>query len=479
MARTPEQWLDVLAKRLDARAAYVALMRRYATGDAPLPELSPSMRASWETFQRKSRLNTGGFVVEARCDRIIYSGVTVGGSVTTDEAKAAALIVRNNRLDVAFEEAAYDCMAVGYGYIIAGTDEAGAAVVTSERPEYVIVAQDPIQSWRARAALKVWRDEDDGVDYAEVWADGARHPFSRPSFVNGLAFRANSGGWVAGGEPVPYSGAMPVFELESKVGRSPTMPSYFGGLSIIDEHVALIDRINHMILFLMVIAGSQAFNQRAFRMRDGSGGLPDVDANGNKIDYSAIFAAAPGALWELPDSVEDLWESKQADFTPLLSAIKDALRMLGALTGAMMPGVASDSENQSAEGARSGKEGLSAKASKFLRRAQPVLAGAMVAALRVEGFEASETVEVKFEPTDRVTLAEKMDAASKAIAAGMAVTTVQREILGWSEQQIAQDKRAREDEKPKPAPVPPVPPASPMGPVGDVPTHADPEMAAA
>ena len=90
MARTPEQWLDVLAKRLDARMPYVTLMRRYRTGDAPLPEMGPRLRASWEAFQRKSRANWGGFAVESRADRIVYAGVTVGGSVETDEAKAAA-----------------------------------------------------------------------------------------------------------------------------------------------------------------------------------------------------------------------------------------------------------------------------------------------------------------------------------------------------------------------------------------------------
>ena len=124
-------------------------------------------------------------------------------------------------------------------------------------------------------------------------------------------------------------------------------------------------------------------------------------------------------------------------------AVKDDLRTFGALTGALMPGVASDGENQSAEGARSGKEGMAVKASKFLRRIRPVLNGAMVAALRVEGFPAEETVEVKFEPTDRVTLAEKMDAASKAIAAGMSLPVVQRDILGWPEEQIAEDDRNR------------------------------------
>jgi hypothetical protein len=475
MARTPEQWLDVLAKRLDARAAYIALMRRYTDGNAPLPEMGKNLRASWEAFQRKSRANWGGFAVDARADRIVYSGVTVGGSVATAEAKAAALIVRNNRLEVAFTEAIGNCLATGYGYLVVGDDD-GNAVVTSEAPEWVIVAQDPIQSWRARAALKVWRDEDELTDYAKVWADGALHQFSRPSMVNGVTFRASTGGW-APDSAVPFDGAIPVFELEGERGISSAFGTYFvGGLSIIDEHTDLIDRINHGVLLRMVTMAMQAFRQRALRMREGSGGLPEKDPNGNVIDYGQVFAPAPGALWEFPEGVEGVWESQQTNIGELLLAVKDDLRSFGALTGAMMPGAASDSENQSAEGARSGKEGLSVKASKFLRRAQPVLAGAMVAALRVEGFEASETVEVKFEPTDRVTLAEKMDAASKAIAAGMAVTTVQREILGWSEHQIAQDERAREDEKPAPAPTP-IPP-TPMGPDGDVP-HADPEMAAA
>ena len=67
----------------------------------------------------------------------------------------------------------------------------------------------------------------------------------------------------------------------------------------------------------------------------------------------------------------------------------------------------------------------------------------MVAALRVEGFPAEDTVEVKFEPTDRITLAEKMDAASKALAGGMSLPVIQRDILGWTEEQIAEDERNR------------------------------------
>ena len=447
MARTPEQWLEVLAKSLDQRRPYIDLMRRYANGNAPLPEMGKNLRASWEAFQRKSRANWGGFAVEARSDRIVYSGVTVGGSVDSDEAKAAARIARDNRLEVAFADAITDCLGAGYGYLVVGTGDDRSAVVTSEIPEQVIVAQDPIQSWRARAALKVWRDEYAGTDHAAVWVDGARHPFVRPSSVNGLLWRASSGGWVSDGAPEPFTGPFPVFELEGEIGTSAAPGvTWTGGLSILDGHTDLVDRINHGVLLRIVTMAMQAFRQRALKMRDGQA-LPLTDENGNDIDYGAIFEPAPGALWELPPEIDGIWESQQSSAADLLAAVKDDLRSFGALTGALMPGVASDSENQSAEGARSGKEGTAAKASKFLRRARPVLNGVMVAALRVEGFPATDTVEVKFEPTDRVTLAEKMDAASKAIAAGMSLPTVQRDILGWSEQQIAEDERYREAQR--------------------------------
>lgn len=447
MARTPEQWLVVLTKRLDARMPYVTLMRRYRNGDAPLPEMGPNLRASWLAFQRKARANWGGYAVEARADRIVYAGVTVGGSVASDEAKAAARIVRDNRLEVAFADAIDNCLSTGYGYIVVGAGDDQRSVVTSEPPEQVIVAQDPIQSWRARAALKVWRDDESARDYATVWADGMLTRFSRPaSTVNRTAqtpARSTGGGWERDGDPVPFSGVVPVFELEGPTGTTALESvNWTGGLAMLDGHTDLLDAINHGVLMRIVTMAMQAFRQRALKMRDGQS-LPEKDENGNTIDYAPVFEPAPGALWELPPEVDTIWESQQANASDLLAAVKDDLRAFGALTAAPMPGVSSDSANQSAEGARSGKEGTASKASKFLRRVRPVLNGAMLAALRVESFPTEDTVEVKFEPTDRITLAEKMDAASKAIAAGMSLPVVQRDILGWSEEQIAEDDRNR------------------------------------
>ena len=69
----------------------------------------------------------------------------------------------------------------------------------------------------------------------------------------------------------------------------------------------------------------------------------------------------------------------------------------------------------------------------------------MVTALGIEGVELAEdeTVEVDFENPAWVTLAEKMDAYSKAIAAGMSAPMAQKTYLGWSQEQIDEDERHR------------------------------------
>lgn len=450
---TPEQWLELLAARLEARRPYVKLMRDYTTGNARLPEMGPNLRRSWERFQRKSRTNWGGLAVESRAERIIHTGVTVGGSIDTPEAKAAAEIVLRNRLEVAFADAIEDCMAVGYGYLAVGSDADGRAVVTAEKPEFVIVAQDELQPWRAVAALKVWRHLVDGRDYALLWIPGLRVKYSRPSVSSLFTQETMSaaGGW-AESERVAFDGPVPVFELENKTGKSVAEGVYFtGGLSIIDAHTDLVDRITLGVLWRLVTQSIQAFRQRGLFTREGSGGLPETDTGGNAIDWAAVFEPAPGALWEIPEQVAQVWESQYTDITPMLTANTADVREFAALTGATVPG--SDAANQSAEGVRDGKDKAARGAEKVLARVKPVLSGAMLAALRVEGIDSPGTIEVKFENPNRVTLAEKTDAASKMIAAGVSLPIVQREILGMSPDTIAEDESNRNRAAMAPSPI--------------------------
>ena len=57
------------------------------------------------------------------------------------------------------------------------------------------------------------------------------------------------------------------------------------------------------------------------------------------------------------------------------------------------------------------------------------------------------TIEIKFEPPAMISMTEKYAAAAQAKAAGEALETIQENILGYSPEQIAQDKQRRAEEQ--------------------------------
>ena len=88
------------------------------------------------------------------------------------------------------------------------------------------------------------------------------------------------------------------------------------------------------------------------------------------------------------------------------------------------------------------------KAQDRILRFKPALAVMLVKALQVEGESlAGDTVEVKFAPPATVTMTERYAAAAQAKAAGEALETIQENILGYSPEQIAQDKQRRAEEQ--------------------------------
>ena len=215
------------------------------------------------------------------------------------------------------------------------------------------------------------------------------------------------------------------------------------------EHVLdLIDRINWQTLQRLVIISMQAFRQRALKSTEGSAGLPAEDESGNAIDYQAIFEPSPAALWELPPGVE-IWESSQTQITEILNATKDDWRELAAETATPISIMLPDSANQSAAGAEQPQKALLSKAGDRIERFKPALAYLIVKALAVEGYtlDEAETVEVLFVPPHAVSLTEKYAAAVQARNAGEALETIQRNILGYSPEQIAQDKQRRAEEQ--------------------------------
>lgn len=439
---TPEDWLPVLALRLDNRQQTIARLRSYVNGNAPLPEMGQNTKATWLAFQRKSRTNFGGIACQSHANRIRARGVRVGSDDKSPASVAARRISRDNQFPMVLGDAIWDMLSARTGYLVGGVGPDGRALLASERPEQFYAEPDPMRPWRTRAALKVWRDTVAGVDYALAWAPGAMQEFARESWVT-FTGRAedktvrlvNAGGWQPTGPAEAFTGGVPVWIFDRR-----------DGMGLIEPHLDVIDRINLGKLQRLSIAAIQAFRQRALK-KDPGVKLPEKDEKGNPIDWNQVFEPAPGALWDLPAGI-DIWESSPTNLRPLLDGEKADARDFAAVTGTPVSMLQPDSANQSAGGAAATTAQQVDACESDIDRIKLAAAAAMVTALQIEGIDlGEETVEVDFENPSWVTLAEKMDAYSKAIAAGMSPSMAQKTYLGWSQDQIEEDARNRARER--------------------------------
>jgi hypothetical protein len=178
-----------------------------------------------------------------------------------------------------------------------------------------------------------------------------------------------------------------------------------------EPHLDTLDRINHQILQTMVIATMQAFRVRAIK------NLPRRDPDtGKEIDYSDLLSLDPGRCGSCPPTstcgsrkpltCAHCWRRSKTTWSGWRWRRKRPMHMLAA------GGV-----NQSAEGAQLQREGLVFKAEDRIMRLRPSWNQVASLMLLVIGDTARADLAklwTIFAPPERLSLAERADAASKA-----------------------------------------------------------------
>lgn len=466
-------WLLKSSRKLLGRLDRLTLLNDWFTGNPPLPLGTENMRPALDLFQRMSRTSYAELIVEAARERMKPNGFYTALSSDGVSDDIAWEIWQANGLDVEIADVFTSMLALGDGYMIIGGDAESGPIITGEDPRQVVTFHDPVQQRIVRCGAKFFHDPDLETDFGYLYmpggfdADGVHYPaYVRVAVCEGVrtstprtpTFTPSSWSWVDDLGGFLSHDLVPVVRFRNR-----------RGVSEFEPHLDILGRLTHQTLQRMTIATYQAFRQRAIKVDPND--MPDKDpATGLDIDYNDILAADPGALWKLPLTA-DLWESGQVDLTPILAADKADVVALSGVSRTPLATLMPGDGNESAEGASFKREGLTFKTEDRIRRATEGLKDVMSIALSVAG-ETSRAdrakLQVLWEPVERVSMAEKYDAASKGLAAGVARKTVLIKVLGFSPREADENEVLLEGESAlvgKVAPAAPVAAFDPFAPV--------------
>jgi hypothetical protein len=448
---TDDWFLLELANEMGANFPRLHKLRRYRTGDAPVPdEATPAMRDAYVRFIKMSRLNMCELIVGSKTNRMKPVGFRTAAA--GDELGD----------DFAWETWNRSRMNIGARRLFADAGHYGDAFITVAGPEQpdadrtlypsVLVRSDPWRTWSrehprfdwvTEYAIEVSHDPIMLVDriilYGMGWFRVAERPANRTTIPSdGSVWRITSD-WTWVGERIALN-----WTAENPVTRYSTLTRQ----GIYEPHLDTIDRINDGIKQRSTLQAMQAFKQRGIR-----GDMPrvwpaDHPEAGEPIDYDKIFEAGPAALWMLPAGAE-IWESKETDLRPLLDVNKDDKKDLAAVTGTPLYILSPDAASGSAEGAASLKETANFTVDEMIDVASVTLSQAQSLGFQAQGDAEranAARIETIWASVDRLSMQERATAAQAAKQGGATQRYIDEKIFGMTPAEMRQAQQDRDDE---------------------------------
>lgn len=319
-------WLQRLGKQLEAELPDLELLQRYRCGDHPLPDSHPRSKEAFRQLQRKARSNYTGLVVESVRERARPIGFRTGGKGTNTQDTEAWKVWQANSLDAECGIVHAQSLTFGRSYVLVGPpDESGYPVITAEDPRQVTHIPDPVRRRVVRAALKMWFDDETGMNHAVVYLANEIHYYVRPK---DKTYRPmfNQAKWAddtnEGNPETPGMAANPlgVVPMVPFINRPDASPRGVGEFA---DVLDIQDRINAVVFDRLVTGKMQAFRQRWVK------GIKFEDENGNP---QQPFEPGADLLWAVEDSDAQFGDFAETDLKPFLEAAKADVNDLAAIT---------------------------------------------------------------------------------------------------------------------------------------------------
>jgi hypothetical protein len=309
--------MSLMATRLRERAKEVESARDAYEGRLPLKFASDDFRQYFASRYEHFSDNWVGVVADSPTERLDPIAIQLPGAQKGDEDLWRVWMENDSDAEVglAFLDAIIGRRS--YGMVWGNDQDESTPIQTWESPTEVIIGYEPGSRTRRRAGLKLWRDEDDGVEYAlfftreEVWRfkRKAQRAVSAQLYVPPAALSA-LGQWELISQEENALGEVPFVEFPNRplLAREP--------ISDVTGVLAMQHAINLLWSQLFTAADYVAWPQRVV-MGTERPTVPIFDDNGKLIGKRPIPVekfAVDKLLWlENPDSRIGEWKAGALD----------------------------------------------------------------------------------------------------------------------------------------------------------------------
>jgi hypothetical protein len=465
-----EWWLARLGRRLDDRRVPMTKYEDYYAGQQPLAFASAKFRQAFGDRFPAFSSNFMALVVDAHRERLHVQGIRIGDAPEGDAD--AWRWWQANRLDAESQKAHTESLVKGVAYALVWPDPlTGAPEVTIESPLQVVVETEPGKSWKRRAALKRWLD-DEGRYRAELYLPDGIYKFrsiqrsdwfSSPSWSSAALWQRDQ----PDGESWPVPNPLNVIPIVPIANR----PRLTGdGQSEIAMVMSNQDAINKLRADALISSEFASFRQRWIIGMD----IPVDPETGQPVEP---FRSAVDRLWMVPPPDPDdpnppkveFGEFEQTDLAPIYAGIDTEVQHLGAISRTpyhyLLP---QSGQPPSGESLKSSETGLMAKvADSMLNKGESWEEVFRLNFLFRGDPRANDTAaEIIWKDPESRTEAVHTDALVKHKSLGIP-DEILWEGLGYSPQQIARIKRLIAD-------APPLQSAGPLPATLQPPAGADP-----